>query len=181
MSNYVVVFPESKIPKNGEFGNHASFRSNVHRGVDFALPAGTLIPSFTSGTVVITQWSDVLGWVVVVEDIKGTFWGYCHMRAASSRKIGDKVVAGETILGAVGNTGSASQGAHLHHTYGTTRDSVFHGVTSDPIVALKIRVAREKPVKVEAPVAAPEAPKAAEKAPVAAPKVIKKTSSAKAV
>lgn len=177
MSDYVLSFPESKIPKGGEFGNRAEPRTNPHRGVDFAMPAGTLIESFTSGTVVLSKFSDVLGWVIVVEDPKGGFWGYCHMRASSSRRIGEAVVAGKTILGAVGNTGSASRGAHLHMTFGTDRDSVFHGTVSDPIVALKIRIARDKPAVVAAPVAKVEAPKVAEKAPVAA----KKASSAKAV
>ena len=161
MSNYVLSFPESKIPKGGEFGNRAEPRTNPHRGVDFAMPAGTLIESFTSGTVVLSKWSDVLGWVIVVEDPKGGFWGYCHMRASSSRRIGEAVVAGKTILGAVGNTGSSSRGAHLHLTFGTDRDAVFYGAVSDPIVALKIRIARDKPAVVAAPVVAKAAPIAA--------------------
>lgn len=35
-------------------------------------------------------------------------------------------------IGKVGNTGSASRGAHLHLTVGSTPKSVFFGVVVDP-------------------------------------------------
>lgn len=162
---YVMPFPKSKIPAGGDFGNTDAPRTNAHRGVDFAVAGGTPIKSATDGVVVVDKWSTVLGNVVVVKDPKGRFWGYCHMRDASKLNIGDKVVAGETVIGLVGNTGSASRGAHLHFTCGLTMDSVFNGKVVDPIVVLEREIAKT------APKAAPKAEAAAptEKAPVAAP------------
>lgn len=162
---YVLPFPESKIPKGGDFGNKEEPRTNAHRGVDFAVAAGTPIKSATDGTVVLDKWSDVLGWVLVVKCPKGITWGYCHMRENSKLNIGDKVVAGETIIGKVGNTGSASRGAHLHFTCGGQEEtSVFSGWVQDPVAALKRLEAKFG--KPKAAVAA-EAPK--ETAPVAEP------------
>jgi murein DD-endopeptidase MepM/ murein hydrolase activator NlpD len=100
----------------------------------------------------------VLGNVVVVQDPKGVYWGYCHLREVGL-PIGTKVVAGVTVLGHVGNTGSASRGAHLHFTCSAEPDGYSHGKVVDPIAGLEKRIAAERPAA---------APKAAEKAPVAA-------------
>jgi len=48
-------------------------------------------------------------------------------------KVGDKVVAGETYVGRVGNTGSCSRGAHLHLVLGTQPRSAVSGYTKDPV------------------------------------------------
>jgi murein DD-endopeptidase MepM/ murein hydrolase activator NlpD len=163
---YVLPFPESKIPKGGDFGNKEAPRTNAHRGVDFAVAAGTPIKSATDGTVVLDKWSDILGWVVVIQCPRGVTWGYCHLREGSKLNIGDKVVAGETVVGLVGNTGSASRGAHLHFTCGGKEEtSVFYGWVQDPVAALK-RLAEKTAPKAKAAPAA-EAPKV--DAPVAEP------------
>jgi len=161
---YVLPFPESKIPKGGDFGNTEAPRTNPHRGVDFAVAAGTPIKSATDGTVVLDRWSDVLGWVVVIQCPRGVTWGYCHLREGSKLNIGDKVVAGETVVGLVGNTGSASRGAHLHMTCGGKEaESVFSGWVQDPVAALKRLAART------ATKAAPAAEAPKEDAPAAKP------------
>lgn len=163
MSNYVLPFAKSTIPKDGEFGNKAAPRTNAHRGVDFAVAGGTPIKSASNGKVVVNKWSAILGNVVAVEDEKGIVWGYCHLRAASRLALGATVKAGETVVGFVGNTGSASRGAHLHFTCGSDIASPFQGFVQDPIACLERQIAKEKPVA--APV---------QKAPVVveAPKVI---------
>lgn len=163
---YVLPFPKSKIPKGGEFGNKILYdgtpRTNAHRGVDFSVAGGTPIKSATDGEVVMEKWSTVLGNVVVVKDPKGRFWGYCHMREASKLKLGDKVVAGETVVGKVGNTGSASRGAHLHFTCGPDDLSVFQGKVVDPIEVLDREIAKaSKGATVAKDPVAAEAPKAA--------------------
>lgn len=163
MTNYVLPFPKSTVPENGEFGNKAEFRTNVHRGVDFAVAGGTPIKSVSNGKVVVNKWSTVLGNVVAIEDPKGIVWGYCHLRDASKLALGAKVEVGKTIVGKVGNTGSASRGAHLHFTCGSDPESVFQGWVQDPIACLERMIAKEKPVAAPvektAPVAA-EAPAA---------------------
>jgi hypothetical protein len=161
MSNYVLPFPKSTIPKGGDFGNKEAPRTNAHRGVDFAVAGGTKIKSISNGKVVVNKWSAVLGNVVAVEDPKGIVWGYCHLRDASPLKLGTVVEAGKTVVGLVGNTGSASRGAHLHFTCGSDMNSPFQGWVQDPIACAERMIAKEKPVakpvEVVAPVAA-EAP-----------------------
>lgn len=129
----------------GRFGTLSEFRRKngmqPHSGVDFARPEGTPIPSIANGTIVLQQWSDVLGNVSVLrvmdKDKKLAYVGFCHL-AKPGLEVGTKVKEGETI-GLVGNTGSASSGAHLHLTVGREIKSVF-GPTSvkfDPITFIK--------------------------------------------
>jgi peptidoglycan hydrolase-like protein with peptidoglycan-binding domain len=162
---YALPFPKSKVPKGGDFGNHEAPRTNPHRGVDFAIAGGTPIPSATDGKVVVDGWTDVLGHVIVIEDEKGTFWGYCHMREASKLNLTDVVKCGD-IVGKVGNTGSASRGAHLHFTCGYERDSYKQGKVVDPIATLEKRIAKDKAAAPTAPVkeSVPSEPKEPAKA-----------------
>jgi murein DD-endopeptidase MepM/ murein hydrolase activator NlpD len=94
------------------------------------------------GKVVVSKWNTVLGNVVVVEDHKGVFWGYCHLRDVGA-PIGTECVAGVTVIGKVGNTGSASRGAHLHWTCSPERDGYSFGKVVDPLAGLKKRIASE--------------------------------------
>jgi murein DD-endopeptidase MepM/ murein hydrolase activator NlpD len=119
----------------GRFGTLSEFRRKngmqPHSGVDWARPEGTPIPSIANGTIVLQQWSDVLGNVSVLRvmgaDKKLYYVGFCHLKA-EGLKVGTKVKEGETI-GLVGNTGSASSGAHLHLTVSKELKGVF-GPTS---------------------------------------------------
>jgi murein DD-endopeptidase MepM/ murein hydrolase activator NlpD len=143
MTKYVYPFPKKDIPKGGEFGNTVLFdgtkRANAHRGVDgppeFAI-------AVTDATVVMNKWSTFLGNVIVIQDEKGTFWGYSHLRNAPALPVGKKVVAGEK-LGVVGNTGSASHGRHLHFTCSNVLDGIFVGKVFDPFEILDKRMAVE--------------------------------------
>jgi murein DD-endopeptidase MepM/ murein hydrolase activator NlpD len=129
----------------GRFGTLSEFRrrNNMqpHSGVDFAMPEGTPIPAIANGTVVLNQFSKVLGHVLV-QRVMGKdgllyFVGYCHLKA-EGLKTGTRVKLGEPI-GLVGNTGSASTGAHLHMTVSKELKGVF-GPTSvkiDPIQFIK--------------------------------------------
>jgi hypothetical protein len=153
--SWVMPFPEKSI--TGEFGTMSAFRiknkMQAHSGTDWA-PSGsnkgkTLIPAIANGTVVLVQFSKVLGWVVVqtAADAKGKIWhiGYCHLACkkcginckgghsaeiAMSLKTGDKLTAGDVSHGmTIGNSGVASSGAHLHATLGKGVKDVF-GPTS---------------------------------------------------
>jgi len=112
-----------------------------HSGADWARPEGTPIPAISNGTVVLQQWSDVLGNVSVLRvmghDKKLYYVGYCHLKA-EGLKVGTKVKEGETV-GLVGNTGSASSGAHLHLTVSKELKGVFGptSVKQDPIQFVK--------------------------------------------
>jgi hypothetical protein len=105
------------------FGSTKGGRPNPHRGLDFAHPAGTPIPAHTGGTVVMNEWSAVLGNVVEIVGPNGRYYGYRHMLRPSPLPVGSPVARGG-IVGLVGNTGSASRGNHLCTTNGGQRGSV---------------------------------------------------------
>jgi murein DD-endopeptidase MepM/ murein hydrolase activator NlpD len=129
----------------GRFGTISEFRKKngmqPHSGVDWAKPEGTPIPAIAKGTIVLQQFSQVLGNVSVLrvmgKDAKLYYVGFCHLKA-EGLEVGTKVQEGDTI-GFVGNTGSASSGAHLHLTVSKELKGVF-GPTSikqDPIQFVK--------------------------------------------
>ena len=129
----------------GRFGTLSEFRKKngmqPHSGVDWAKPEGTPIPSIANGTIVLQQWSDVLGNVSVLRvmssDQKLYYVGFCHLKA-EGMKVGTKVKEGD-VIGLVGNTGSASSGAHLHLTVSKELKGVFGptSVKQDPIQFIK--------------------------------------------
>ena len=129
----------------GRFGTLSEFRRargmQPHSGVDWARPEGTPIPSIANGTIVLQQWSDVLGNVSVLrvmgKDKKLYYIGFCHLKA-EGLKVGTKVKEGD-VIGLVGNTGSASSGAHLHLTVSKELKGVFGptSVKQDPIQFIK--------------------------------------------
>ena len=129
----------------GRFGTLSEYRRKhnlqPHSGVDWARPEATPIPAIANGTIVLQQFSQVLGNVSVlrVMDKNKKLWyvGYCHLKA-EGLPVGTKVQEGDTIA-FVGNTGSASSGAHLHLTVSDQVKGVF-GPTSvkiDPIEFIK--------------------------------------------
>lgn len=129
----------------GRFGTLSEFRKKngmqPHSGVDWAKPEGTPIPAIANGTIVLQQFSQVLGNVSVLrvmgKDAKLYYVGFCHLKA-EGLAVGTKVQEGDTIA-FVGNTGSASSGAHLHLTVSKELKGVF-GPTSikqDPIQFVK--------------------------------------------
>jgi murein DD-endopeptidase MepM/ murein hydrolase activator NlpD len=129
----------------GRFGTLSEYRKKngmqPHSGVDWARPEGTPIPAIANGTIVLQQFSQVLGNVSVLrvmdKDGKLYYIGFCHLKA-EGHEVGQKIKEGETI-GFVGNTGSASSGAHLHLTVSKELKGVFGPVSvkTDPIAFIK--------------------------------------------
>ncbi len=84
----------------------------------------------------LVKWSSILGWVLVqtawdsIND-KVVYIGYCHLQEEPKLKPGTIITQSQTV-GKVGNTGSASKGAHLHLTIGPRVNSVFFGTVFDP-------------------------------------------------
>ncbi len=136
-------FHHSKI--TGRFGTLSEFRRargmQPHSGLDFAMPEGTPIPALANGTIVLQQFSQVLGNVSVLrimgKDKTLYYIGYCHLKA-EGLAVGQRVKEGDTI-GFVGNTGSASSGPHLHMTVSKQIKGVFGptDVKQDPIQFVK--------------------------------------------
>lgn len=126
---YQLPFPNPNLSDG--WGSTCCGRTSPHRGVDFPQGAGTPIPAVADGVVVVNQWSGCLGNVVVLQHGDGMFSGYSHMIAGSPLGIGTAVGRGQQV-GQVGNTGSCSQGAHLHLTMAPAANGVFQGTTVDP-------------------------------------------------
>ncbi|MEA5135592.1 MAG: M23 family metallopeptidase [Candidatus Fimivivens sp.] len=84
-----------------------------HRGVDIAMPTGTPIRAGLSGTVRYVGHDNIMGNYIILDadGVEHTMkYGHCDKVRVS---VGDKVVAGETVIGTVGNSGQ-STGPHLH-------------------------------------------------------------------
>lgn len=145
MAEWQHPFPESTI--TSRFWSMVR-RTTPHRGTDYAPGANKLIPAVTDGECVAVQWSNVLGWVMIQKAGKH-YIGYCHLACTKhgidckgpsqhtdgstcmkNLKPGHKLEKGQPA-GRVGNTGSASRGAHLHITLGTTPKSPFRGKVYD--------------------------------------------------
>lgn len=129
----------------GHYGTLSEYRKKMglqaHSGTDWAVKGGTPIKAIANGTITFVGESKVLGHVIVQramsKDKKIWYIGYCHLQKPSTLKEGDKVVVGETIVGLVGTTGSASSGNHLHATCSKLPKGVF-GVTTDKVDLYKM-------------------------------------------
>lgn len=111
MTNYFEPFPG----KRGDaLGNMAKYRTQPHRGNDWSGNEGKLIKAITTGRVKQIFKTAALGNCLIQSTGDGHFILYAHMAKPSSRNKGDMVIGGETVIGIVGNTGTATTGTHLH-------------------------------------------------------------------
>ena len=83
----------------------------IHRGVDIAVPTGTMVHAAHDGTVMEAAYDSYYGNYVVITDSKGYTTKYAHMDSLNV-SAGQSVKKGDNI-GISGNTGS-STGSHLH-------------------------------------------------------------------
>lgn len=144
------LHPFDKRTVTSHFGSMKN-RLTPHRGTDYAPGTGKLIRAVTDGELVEIRWSAILGWVSIQKSACcGKFIGYCHLscwqhgenckgpslhkdgsNCMKSVRVGAKLIAGQSAVGRVGNSGSASRGAHLHITLGDTQRSPFFGKVQD--------------------------------------------------
>lgn len=92
--------------------NPFSGRPQFHSGVDLLPAADLLVHPAKNGTVVLASYGQELGNVVVVRHGGGIETLYGHMASLAVRA-GDEVTE-RSVLGVVGNTGTATTGRHLH-------------------------------------------------------------------
>lgn len=120
---FIWPFPESSV--SSPYGPRDVTR--FHEGIDFGGGAvggeGTPIPAIGDGVVVTNEWHGAYGWYLMQDH--GILPAdspypnqrcrtlYAHMQSRAPHEVGDSIAKGETI-GPLGNTGSASFGAHLH-------------------------------------------------------------------
>lgn len=108
---YFEPFPGTR---GDELGNMASYRKHPHRGSDWSGNAGKPIKAITTGRVKAVFHTDVLGNCLIQKTGDGLWLLYAHMEKPAAHKVGDMVVGGQTVIGTVGNTGTATTGSHLH-------------------------------------------------------------------
>jgi len=92
--------------------------SRPHQGNDLSAPKGSIINSAFDGKVTDSRFMNGYGNTVVVEgkdpSTGNKVWAlYGHMSEPSKLTVGTSVMEGQKI-GLVGNTGSSSEGNHLH-------------------------------------------------------------------
>ena len=104
--------------------NHQTFwypwggRARVHKGVDIFAKRGTNIHSATIGVVVSTGYLSSGGNYVTVLGPKWRVYYYAHLNEILVK--GGDFVSHDTLIGTVGNTGSAAKTpSHLHFTIAT--------------------------------------------------------------
>ncbi len=86
-------------------------RGKMHRGIDLAAPAGTLVRATRSGIVCFCGWQRGYGLTVMLDHGRGLHSLYGHLRKTLVAE--DAVVRQGAPIGEVGATGNAT-GPHLH-------------------------------------------------------------------
>lgn len=87
----------------------------VHTGVDYGVKTGTPAYAISNGRVVKSGFDKGIGNYVTIEVAPGRQVTYEHLSSVGV-KAGDSLKGGQQ-LGSTGNTGSLSQGSHLHTEY----------------------------------------------------------------
>lgn len=99
-------------------------QAEFHRGLDIAVPTGTVVYAAMDGTVTDAAYDNAYGNYVVMEDSNGYCIKYAHLETLGVSK-GQAVEHGASI-GTTGNTGSSS-GSHLH------LECLYHGEYYNPL------------------------------------------------
>lgn len=84
----------------------------THPAVDITAPTNSVVKAALDGTVIYAGWSSEYGYTITIQHESNIITTYKHNRSLL-KKQGDKVAAG-TPIAYVGNTGSTSNGDHLH-------------------------------------------------------------------
>ena len=109
-----VNFLPVNAPISSDFGMRKdpfTGKSQFHKGIDLAAPAGTPVVAALPGRVISAGYESGYGNNVIVEHDEGLRTRYGHLESINV-KTGDMVTSDDT-LGKVGSTGR-STGAHLH-------------------------------------------------------------------
>ena len=116
------------------FGTARVFNNQVqsrHQGLDYAVPAGTVVKAINRGTVILAGPLFFEGGCVVIDHGQGLLSLYLHL-SEFKVKAGDEVESGQ-VIALSGGSGRAS-GPHLHLAIR------WQGVYLDPAILLKLKL-----------------------------------------
>jgi Peptidase family M23 len=112
------VYPEGRPVQDGWISSYFGRRADpftgylaVHKGLDFAGPAGTKVISVAAGLVTFAGEKAGYGWMVEINHGNGLATRYCHNEKLLVKQ-GDMVAKGQEVA-LMGSTGH-STGPHLH-------------------------------------------------------------------
>lgn len=111
----------------------SGYALGYHTGVDVVL-SNKSIKSFTNGSVASKAYSSAWGNYCIIQSDDGKYCLYAHMANPCPLAVGQKVQAGQTVIGTMGSTGN-STGPHLHFEVRTSRDSQRSNI--DPVAYLQ--------------------------------------------
>lgn len=111
------------------------FDNALHPYIEITAPEGSAVRSVLDGSIIYTEWSEAMGWCVIVQHEDGIISIYRHLLKLLKNSA-DNVSAG-TVLGLLGG-GALTEGCHLQFELwhnGTPIDPVtyinFHSDNSD--------------------------------------------------
>ena len=111
LANKNFEMPMFFAPVTGMVTNHFS-RNDKHFGVDVVAGADAVIKATADGTVIFSDWSYEVGYIVGIQHDSNIVSVYKHNATVMCRE-GDIVRAGDAIA-VLGGGGSTSTGPHLH-------------------------------------------------------------------
>lgn len=95
---------------NDPFG-HIRPSGRAHTGSDWAAPLGSPVYAIADGEIIASGWSDGNGNYLAQTLPDGKTWSYIHL---SEQLVGLGTVRQGDVIALSGNTGTNSQGPHLH-------------------------------------------------------------------
>ena len=98
-------------PLNGKINKKIEVKSG-HYGVDIAGIKDSPIKAIMRGVVIFSDWSTETGNTIIIQHPNGMISVYKH-NSSLYKEIGDFVEEGE-VIGVIGNTGTLTDGPHLH-------------------------------------------------------------------
>lgn len=106
-----IIKKQYSVPMDGKI-NRKSDIKNGHYGVDVAGIRNAPIKAIADGNIVFADWSTETGYTLIIQHRNGLISIYKH-NSSLLKDIGDFVERGE-VVAILGNTGTLSNGPHLH-------------------------------------------------------------------
>jgi hypothetical protein len=116
---------------------------NGHRGQDFPLKAGSVVPAYEECIVTNSDepHSLYIGWCLEARAVSdGHILGWAHLVVGTRPETGAHLYPGDQVglvAGKNDDPGISWEGDHIHTTDGPLPDSIYQGQTFDPLPRIK--------------------------------------------